>query len=446
MHRAVRIFGLVVILLGIAIHLAELINGRFWLHDLQVYIGAAGSLLKGEPLYGISHGLDSGIFKYSPLMALLFVPHALLPHTLAASIHFWCIIIAFIMAVLLADRIIREHLLPGSRMHVTPLLITALITVVHLHRELHLGNINIILLCVLLFSLHHALKGHWPLAGILLGMAVIAKPHFLLIIPLLIMRTSWRYLGFTLLTVAAGLVLPALVMGWERNFNEHLEWFRQMSMHNASLIHIQGTGHEAVNTIYTFIHRVFLSPFMEAHARLPYFILSLIAFLFALLVLRHMRRERDRGEQGHFILEYLILIALVPNLTLTDTQHFILSLPLVLWLMHRLRTQWNPILLIPAILIFLGYGGNWEDALGPVSARMIDLGVLGISNILLVLFVVYLSGQRTPGLPAKVPAPAEAAPFHSTSVDNGGLPHRKHAAMPDTFDHPRTRSTINAIG
>jgi hypothetical protein len=45
--------------------------------------------------------------------------------------------------------------------------------------------------------------------------------------------------------------------------------------------------------------------------------------------------------------------------------------------------------------VFLAYGGNWGDALGPLSDTLAHAGVLGMGNVGLVTIAGYLliSGQ-----------------------------------------------------
>jgi hypothetical protein len=58
-----------------AIFAIEKINERFWLNDFKVYYSAAQALISGEQVYGVPFGLDTGFYKYSPFVAMLFVPY-----------------------------------------------------------------------------------------------------------------------------------------------------------------------------------------------------------------------------------------------------------------------------------------------------------------------------------------------------------------------------------
>ncbi|MGV3638238.1 MAG: hypothetical protein ACO1NQ_11415, partial [Flavobacteriales bacterium] len=72
-----RLFTIVFAAIALLLFVVEHINGRFWLNDLRVYYGAGEALLNGEPLYGVAHGLDSGVFKYAPILAMVCALFAL---------------------------------------------------------------------------------------------------------------------------------------------------------------------------------------------------------------------------------------------------------------------------------------------------------------------------------------------------------------------------------
>lgn len=389
-QRFVIIFGILALLLFAVEHL----NGRGWMHDFRVYWGAANALVNGEALYGVSHGLDSGVFKYAPAFALFFVPIALLPYPIAAAIHYAAIAAAFLWATLAMDRLLRIHLLNERPISFTVLLLGALVAVVHLHRELHLGNINMLLLALLLLAIERMLKGKAVLAGVLFGSAMVAKPHFVVLLPLLLLRQRWTEIGMAMLTIVAGLLLPLLFLGASENWALHTAWVDQMARHNATLIHHGGDAFESVNTVYSFVHRAFLQHLgATGSATEAYIMLALIALAYGGFVLYNIRQERVRGIRtpSAFPMELLLLIALVPSITLTDTEHFLLSMPLVLWSIHHLVPQTRPRwLVLAAVPVLFAYGGNWEDALGPLSDRYIHFGVLGIGNIGLLLLSVYL--------------------------------------------------------
>ena len=385
-------FTIIVSLIALVLFVLEQVNGRFWLNDLRVYYDAAQAMRSGSTVYGEAFGLSSGFYKYAPVVALLFTPYTLLPFGAAAVVHFVLMVAAFVAAVRLADQLVRNHLLPGLAPAYTPLFVTFLVVVVHLHRELHLGNVNVLLLCLLLFTLQQLVRGKALLAGALFGLALLVKPHFMVLVPLLLLHGQWRTLLATAATVALGLVLPALFTGWGANLLLHREWLDQMARHNAALIYLGGSAYENVNTVYSLLHRTVLGRLGASGTNTEALvILAFIALAVGALVLRDLRRSPTAPQRHRaLVFHFLLLLALVPSLTLTDSEHFILALPLVLFVALQPRTGAPRWLLVAAIPAYLMYGGNWEDAHGPLSERMIHYGVLGAGNLLIIALAVAL--------------------------------------------------------
>ena len=380
-------FQLIMGVAALAMLVIEQINGRFWLNDLRVYYGAGSSLLNGEPLYGVAHGLDSGIFKYAPILALVYALFALLPYPIAATIQYLLITLAFLDGMRRIDRLVRSHFLGGKAERYLPLFLVGLACIVHLHRELHLGNINMILLWLLVVALEQLLRGREMTGGLLLGVAILAKPHFLVLLPLLLLRGRWTALACSLTSVVLGALLPALFLGWRTNVQVHVEWLGEMAKHNASLIYTGGDDHRAVNTVYSLVHRTVLKYVTAPSGTEAFILLGLIALAFALFVWWNKRHDRTNA----FSFEYLSLVALVPSITLTDTEHFLLALPFVAYIIHQLVPRSIPVsLAVVAVILLCLYGGNFEDALGDFSDVMIRQGLLGVGSLGLLTLSAFL--------------------------------------------------------
>jgi hypothetical protein len=382
-------FTIVFVLVAVLLFVLEHVNGRFWLNDFRVYYGAGEALLNGEALYGVAHGLDTGVYKYSPVLALFYAMFALLPYGLAASIQYALIVFAFVDGSLRIDRLVRTHLFNGRSPAYSPLFLTGLVCVVHLHRELHLGNINMQLLWLLIVALERILEGRTRWAGLLMGVAILAKPHFVVLLPLLLLRKEFKVLWFALAALVIGLLLPSVFLGFTENIYVHREWLSTMAAHNASLIHTGGDDHRAVNTVYSFMYRSILDHFTGPTGTVAYALLSIIAACYGAFVLCNIKRGADHARSCTF--EFLLLVAIIPSITLTDTEHFLLAMPMGAYLLQHLLPRstvpWLPWMAVP---VLFAYGGNWEDALGPFSALMVEYGVLGIGNIALLVLCVFL--------------------------------------------------------
>lgn len=394
-----KVYILLMVLLFIVFVVIEAINERFWLHDFQVYYDAATNFFSGKTVYGITFGLGSGYYKYSPFGLFIFFPLTLINYDVAKVIYFIFLSSLIIMTVIMSDQLVKEKLF-GQHNTKLRLLIPLLITIAflqHIYYELHLGNINILLLLLSLAGLHLLLKKKDWAAGLLLALAILIKPHFLILFPLLFLRKRFVTIVSCIAGIVFGLFIPSLYGGFSTNMQLLNQWKNSMMLHNTAPVKGQ-------DTIYSWLYRFTGSSIAEANQNI--FVLSvlvLIALLMFALYIYHRRSEAkiidNNGlELNNSVFEYLVLIALIPNLTVTDSEHFLFSVPLIAWVINYLFIR-KPGLLLTAstvIILFL-YGGNLREMIGaPISKWMTATGILGLGNILLVGMSVYLM-IKSPG-------------------------------------------------
>ena len=101
-------------------------------------------------------------------------------------------------------------------------------------------------------------------------------------------------------------------------------------------------------------------------------------------------KMRENANKN-FIFEWFLILALIPNLVKTDSEHFLSSLPILIFIIYYIaskRKYW----LIPLIVILIFfYGGNSYDLLGrDLSLKFVSMGLLGLSNILIIFLSLFL--------------------------------------------------------
>jgi hypothetical protein len=416
MKRWIRLYRveIVIILFCLADFVIENINGRLWMNDFRVYYSAASELIQGHDIYGKPYGLGSGYYKYSPIVAMVFVPFALLPYAIAKCILF---LFSAVATVLLFSQF-RSSLSgkqssfynfnsgpfyaddnnKNRKVHLI-LYITFVTIVVHLFTEFHLGNVNMILVFLLSSALLLIDRKDIP-AGMLIGFCLLVKPHFLILLPLVIFRKKFKTLLSTVITVVAGLLIPALFIGWNQNTSFLGQWINEMKQHSTDL-------DNAYQTFAFIIQRnIFGGQSTEVYFKIEIAVLIIFVLLFLGFLLQHLKVEREekrlqsaRGTVAshrlNFQSEYVLLLAMVPSLVITDTEHFLFSLPLIFFLLtYAFKIGMNKsIYLYMLILSLLFYGGRWRDLIGlTISDWAFYNGLLGIANVLLmILFVVLFS-------------------------------------------------------
>jgi hypothetical protein len=92
----------------------------------------------------------------------------------------------------------------------------------------------------------------------------------------------------------------------------------------------------------------------------------------------------DEEKKTGMVLSFFACIAAIPNLTFTDTEHFLLLLPLIGFVLANFSGLPSGLKAL-AVIAFVMYGGNWFDVWGrTLSDAMGRAGVLGIGNALVI--------------------------------------------------------------
>ena len=369
MHRLAPFRWTVVLVLALAMVL-EMVNGRFWLNDLRVYVMAADALRHGQVVYGIPFGLDTGFYKYAPGLLYLFIPYTFIPFTAACVLHFILISAALLSVFQRMERLLMRYIL---HVHPPRIVLRAflgfLCVAVHVVRELHLGNVNVLLLWCIMVAVEAMLEERDIPAGLLLGLAIFVKPYLLLsLVPVVVLRRT-AVLGWALVAVTIGLALPLLIEGPTTGWSLNGSWITAMRAHGDYLI--------SANTLRSLLSHV-------VGRQLPAFWdLFFIAAAGVLVTgVTWMDRQKDQGRS--LILGSSVALACVPLLVVTDVQHFLLALPLILWTLAQLFRRPSPLRAFAFTVAMLAYGTDSTDLWGPeLASRLEQAGLVGWGTLLL---------------------------------------------------------------
>lgn len=362
--KGLRDHALLLLLFTVVFVTIERINGSFHTSDLRVYYMAAQAWQTGDAVYGVPFGEDTGLFKYAPAVLLLFSPLAALPFPLAALLHTAVSLICAIGIAYLCERSV-QRIAPTTRPAFGRALVVLLWTAVLFVRELHMGNINLLLVLLVLLTVDTWQRGaHLP-AGMALGFAVLLKPYLglLLLVPLL--QAEWRLLRGAGAVFATALLAPTLLFGVEGSAGLHGAWVESMLGHSLLL--------ESPNTISYLLHRWIGVPLVP--------LIFVVPPLAAALLISFVAYRSPKNRAPELL---LFALALIPNLVVTDQQHFLYSLPLIALLVAvpwAAQPSWFRVL---TAFAFFGYALRssdlWGDAL---EDRWVWYGLLGSGNILL---------------------------------------------------------------
>lgn len=358
----------------------EHINGRFWLNDFKVYYMAAKALLGGEQVYGIPFGESSGLYKYSPFVLFAVFPYMPFSFETAAVFHFFVLGLVIVSVFYVTWDIFSRHLLRETPKNLNLLISLAFVCVlIHFVKELHLGNINVVLLLLCCLSLRALLNSKNVLSGILFGLVVLTKPFFLILILPLLFRKKWSALAGLGGTLLAGFLIPSVFFGFSKTVFLYKEWIYNIFAHNATY-----PGH---NSMQYLLH-YYINPGIPNEFQ--YVIIAGGGLLFLIMHYFNrkyeIRNENSAQSQGAgLIMEWFVLVAVLPNLVKTDSEHFLCSLPLIMLIIFYLASKRQIMPIILFIILIFFYGANSNDVLGSeLSDRLFNMGLIGISNMFII--------------------------------------------------------------
>jgi hypothetical protein len=178
------------------------------------------------------------------------------------------------------------------------------------------------------------------------------------------------------------ILAPFLFVGISKGVLLHKEWFSAMQEHSNYL----SSAHTIQSLIQFYLYNA---------THLSIFIISVVCIAYIASVFYERRKsESALLPASRFINDYFIFIAIIPNLLITDTEHFLFSIPLLLIVLNYLSIKGKPVLILLFILIVFLYGGNSTDLLGNnLSDKFEKYGMLGIGNLGIILFTIYVYFQ-----------------------------------------------------
>ena len=372
-------------LIFLVIFVIEKINGRFWLNDFKVFYSAAEALIHHEKVYGKAFGLETGFYKYSPVALLFFTPFTIISFESAAIIDFVINAIVCISIIIVTQQLITEYIFQNKNKKTVTLFLIFICVINHVVRELHLGNTNLILILLLVNSIKLELRKKSMLAGVLLALVILTKPYFLiLLLPFLLFKRQ-KAIVSTLMSILIFVAITFFVFGVGKGQELYSEWFLAMKDHIGYL--------SSNHTLFSLLNTYFgiIIPGNYGIVFLVVFSVASFVILWAYDLFKSDQGSSINKNNSTFIYYYFILIAVVPSILITDTEHFLFSLPLIALLITKIvneKIKWQMSLLL---IVMLMYGGNSSDIWGKNLARKFEnFGMLGLGNLMLVIWGIVM--------------------------------------------------------
>jgi hypothetical protein len=214
------IWPLVVAVISLVMYVARV---RTEMVDFEVYHTAAIRAVDAEPLYRADDGHYQ--FKYLPAFALAMAPFAGLSPQVAKPLWFG-------LSVALLWLFVSWSIegLPARRRSTTVLAWLTIVLMAKFYaHELNLGQTNILLGVILVAAVLAVQRGRPSTAGALVGIGVFVKPYAAILLPWLLPGAGLPGVIAAAAVIGIGLLLPAVVYGWQGNLDQLLGWYHTVT-------------------------------------------------------------------------------------------------------------------------------------------------------------------------------------------------------------------------
>ena len=387
-YKKNKVFYWFTLCLFAVIILLEIKNGRFEMSDFKVYYLAGKAFLAGNPIYGVNFGLTSGYYKYSPVFILLFSPYLLFGYKTACIIHGFMLSFATIISIVSLKNILQKTILHQEIKHKYLNIFVILIIVNHLFREIHLGNVNMFIVMLLCLGIQKTLEEKFILSGLFIALAIFIKPYLVVLaIPLFFhkkLKSIWSLGSWSGLL----LIVPIVFLGLDKFIQINKQWIHEIFQHGAYLYS---------NHTFTSLIRKYVTLRVNDHSHLYFLIAVLFSYTIIYFIsLKKYSAFTEKNNNKTLVFSFFILFALLPNILITDTEHFLYSTPIILFTIYYLYANNNVKYTIVFITFSILYGINSTDLLGrTLSGKFEEYGILGIANLgLIITFLLIQRNQK----------------------------------------------------
>ena len=343
--------------------------------DFEVYHTAAIRAIDGEPLYRADDGHYQ--FKYLPAFALAMAPFAWLSPMVAKPV--WFGISVALLWVFVAWSIKG---LPARRR--SPRLL-AWVTIVLMAKfyahELNLGQTNILLGVILVAAVLAVQQQRPSWAGALVGVGVFVKPYAAILLPWLVPGAGLPGMVAAATVLGVGLLVPAVVYGWQGNLDQLVGWFRTVTGTTAPNLLLP----ENVSLATMWAKWIGVGPVATGLA-----VTTIVAGL-AVVTWATWRRSRVASPA---YLEFGLLMLLVPLISPQGWDYvLLLATPAIVCLVDRYdltSTGWR----IGTVVAMVLMSFTIYDLLGrALYSRLMAINIVSVSAFALFVCLAHLRGR-----------------------------------------------------
>jgi alpha-1,2-mannosyltransferase len=344
--------------------------------DFEVNSKAGQRLYEGETLYRTADGHWQ--FKYLPFSALLYLPLTFLPLALAKACWFGLIVAASVSIIVISSKLIDYK----YDTFFSPVLVTVLVMGRYFFREIQLGQINALIIWLLVAMIWLLARSTRPPAsaasGALAGLSTALKPYAVVFFPYFVFRKKWPAMALGLIIFSLAIFAPALFYGWKGNLVVLGEWRSSLAASTPSLLSSQDN--------------VSLLGFLMKRTQDQSLSLTIYGIILAALggLVLYLLHRGSRISQST-VLDGFLLLALIPLVSPLGWDYTFLSAAPAVMLICKHYDKYPPFWRGFLILNFLVISLSLYDLMGRrLYAAFMSSSVITLDFLALAGYLAYL--------------------------------------------------------
>jgi hypothetical protein len=265
----------------------------------------------------------------------------------------------------------------------------ALITAVHFERELHLGQVNQLLLAAYLSAVYFWQKNKVFPSALILAASIFIKPFGFIFVPYFLIKRQFRLTCLFLLGVLVLGLSPLLFYGWQGLISQYSGWIAELA---AELGHKQNLLQNGNHTIFSIFARYSPLRLLELSGMVSAVYQFVIVSALAFLSLYFIRKGASDSLSSSG--DTALLMAIIPLLAFTSHNAFGFLALLVAILLCRWHAL-PPLGKGAALCGFVFTGGNIHDLVGKDLWNFFsDISLVSWGTLLLLAVLASLRLRR----------------------------------------------------
>ncbi|MCP4909131.1 MAG: DUF2029 domain-containing protein [Bacteroidetes bacterium] len=355
--------------------------------DYKVYHRTAKRIVNKENIYSVKQD-GHYVFKYSTTSGIYFIPISFIPLKYAKYIYWLALTILLCIGVNVLYKLIDNTYKIGVNKN-SIIILSIIAVIAHIFRELHLGQVNMLLLIMYITLIYFLQQKSKILFALILSVSVFLKPFGLIFFPYLLIKKEYKIIITSIIFIFILALLPLLFYpNWHDFSNLYFDWINELKIELNKKQALLADGNHTVFSVfarYTPLKFILVNQIIEK----VYQALVLIIIGAGLFI-----EFRKKNHNSDIVYQMILLISIIPLLAFTTYNLFIFELPIILYLIYffkDLNITQKIMVVIGCILI----GGNIHEITGSaLRDYLIGISVYTFGTISLITALILFKNAK----------------------------------------------------